>query len=322
MNARLQAAAPRGQLRLPGTNRRQPTMPCGGSHPRRQFLRIAAAAAALPAASRITRAQNYPTRPVRVIVAAAAGGPTDLIARLMGQWLSNRFGQQFIIENRPGGSNNIGTEAVVRAPPDGHTLLLVNAVNAINASLFEKLSYDFKRDIEPVASIVHSPIVIVVHPSVPASTVPEFITYAKANPAKINMGSPGNGTVGHVAGELFKLLAGVDMVHVPYRGGAPMATDLLGGQVQVAFDNVATSVEYIHSGRLRALGVTTATRWAGLPNVPAVMESLPGFEASGWYGLGAPKNTPAEIVRKLNVETAEETEKWAKVVKFSGAKPD
>ena len=179
--------------------------------------------------------------------------------------------------------------------PDGHTLLLANAVNAINASLFERLSYDFIRDIETVASLDHSPIVMVVHPSVPASTVPEFITYAQANPAKINMGSPGNGTVGHVAGELFKLLAGVDMVHVPYRGGAPMVTDLLGGQVQVAFDNVATSIEYIRSGRLRALGVTTATRWPGLPNVPAVMESLPSFEASSWYGLAAPKSMPAEI---------------------------
>ena len=322
--------------------------------PRRRFLHIAASAAGLPAVSRTARAQTYPIRPVRLIVAAAAGGPTDLIARLTGQWLSNRLGQQFIIENRPGGSNNIGTEVVVRAAPDGYTLLLVNAVNSINASLFEKLNYDFIRHIEPVASIARVPNIMEVHPSVPAVTVPEFIAYAKANPTKINMGTPGIGTPGHLCGELFKMMAGVNMVHVPYRGGAPMLTDLLGGHVQVTFDSIATSIEYIDSGKLRPLAVTTATRWTGMPSVPTVGEFLPGFEATGWYGLGAPRGTPAEIIEKLNLETnsaladpgvkaklsdlgftvlagspadfgkfiGEETAKWAKVVKFSGAKPE
>jgi tripartite-type tricarboxylate transporter receptor subunit TctC len=269
---------------------------------RRQFLHLAAGAAALPAMSRIARAQAYPMRPVRVIVAAAAGGPTDIVARLIGQSLSDRLGQQFIIENRPGGSNNIGTEAVVRSSADGYTLLLVNTVNAINATLFEKLNYNFIRDIAPVASIARVPNVMEVHSSVPATALPEFIAYAKANPAKINMGSAGNGTTGHVSGELFKMITGTNMVHVPYRGSAPMLSDLLGGQVQVTFDPVVTSIDHIRAGRLRALAVTTATRFERLPDTPTVGEILPGFEASGWYGIGAPKGTSSENIDKLNKE--------------------
>jgi tripartite-type tricarboxylate transporter receptor subunit TctC len=322
--------------------------------PRRRFLQLSAGAAALPAVSQIARAQAYPARPVRIVVAAAAGGPTDIVARLMSQWLSERLGQQFIVENRPGGSNNIGTEAVVRAPADGYTLLLVNAVNAINATLFDKLNYNLIRDIAPIAGIIRVPNVMEVNPSVPAKTVPEFIAYAKANLGKLNMASGGNGSPGHVSGELFKMMAGVSMVHVPYRGSAPALNDLLGGQVQIMFDTMPASIQYIRAGSVRALAVTTATRWEGLPDLPTLSEFVPGYEASGWYGVGAPKNTPTEIIDKLNEEInsglanhelkarfadlggtplpgtpadfgkliADEIKKWAKVVKFSGAKVD
>jgi tripartite-type tricarboxylate transporter receptor subunit TctC len=322
--------------------------------PRRRFLHLAAGAVALPTVSRIAWAQAYPSRPVRIIVAAAAGGPTDIIARLFGQWFSDRMGQRFIVENRAGGSNNIGTEAVVRSPADGYTLLLVNAVNAINATLFDKLSYDFLRDIAPVAGIARVPNVMEVHPSLPVTTVPEFIAYAKANPGKVNFGSAGSGTSGHISCELFKMMTDVNMVHVPYRGSAPMLTDLLGGQVQVTIDNVAGSIDHIRTGRLRALAVTTATRWEGLPDTPTVGDFLPGFEASGWYGIGTPSKTPAEIVERLNIETnsaladpkikarlsdlgftvlagsssdfgrlvAEETEKWGKVIRAANIKPE
>ena len=321
---------------------------------RREFLHLSAGAAALPAVSRVARAQAYPTRPVRIIVAVAAGSAMDILARLMSQWLSERLGQQFVIENRPGGGNNIGTEAAVRAPADGYTLLMVNTVNAINATLYEKLNYNFIRDIAPVASIARAPFVMEVHPSVPAKTVPEFIAYAKANPGKINMASAGNGSGAHVSGELFKMLTGVEMLHVPYRGAAPALTDLLGGQVQVMFADMPSSIEYVRTGKLVALAVTTATRSEALPQLPSVSEFVPGFEASAWWGVGAPRNTPPEIVGVLNKEinvaladvkikarlaelggtaiagsptdfgklVADETEKWAKVVKFSGAKPD
>ena len=321
---------------------------------RREFLHLSAGAAALPAVSRVARAQAYPTRPVRIIVAVAAGSAMDILARLMSQWLSERLGQQFVIENRPGGGNNIGTEAAVRAPADGYTLLMVNTVNAINATLYEKLNYNFIRDIAPVASIARAPFVMEVHPSVPAKTVPEFIAYAKANPGNINMASAGNGSGAHVSGELFKMLTGVEMLHVPYRGAAPALTDLLGGQVQVMFADMPSSIEYVRTGKLVALAVTTATRSEALPQLPSVSEFVPGFEASAWWGVGAPRNTPPEIVGVLNKEinvaladakikarlaelggtaiagsptdfgklVADETEKWAKVVKFSGAKPD
>jgi len=321
---------------------------------RRRFLHLAAGATVLPAFSRIVRAQTYPTRPVRWIVGYPPAGATDIAARLIGQWLSDRLGQPFVIENRPGASGNIGTEAVVNAPPDGYTLLLVNAGNAINATLYEKLKYNLIRDIAPVAGIIRVPLVMQVNPSVPVKTVPEFIAYAKANPGKLNMASAGNGTPQHVSGELFKMMAGVNMTHVPYRGSAPALTDLLGGQVQVVFDTTLASIEYIRAGRLRPLAVTTATRLEALPEIPTVSDFLPGYEASGWYGVGVPKNTPTEIVDKLNKEInaalanpkmkaqladlggmvlalspaefgkliADETEKWSKVVKFSGAKPD
>jgi tripartite-type tricarboxylate transporter receptor subunit TctC len=322
--------------------------------PRRRLLHLAAAAAALPAVSRIALAQIYPARPVRVIVGLAPGGGSDIVARMMGQWLSERLGQPFVIENRPGAGGNIGTEAVVRAPPDGYTLLLVAPANVVNATLYDKLNFNFIRDIMPVAGIIRVPNVVVVNPSVPAKTVPELIAYAKANPGKINMGSSGNGSTLHISGELFKMMAGVDMIHVPYRGSGPALTDLLGGQVQVMFATMPSSIEYIRAGRLRALAVTTATRSEALPDVPTVGDFVPGYEASAAYGVGAPKNTPAEIVDRLNREinagladpkmkarladlggevlagspadfgklVAEETEKWAKVVKFSGAKPD
>jgi tripartite-type tricarboxylate transporter receptor subunit TctC len=321
---------------------------------RRQFLHLAVGAAAVPALSRIAQAQTYPTRPVRLIVAAAPGGPTDVVARLMGQRLSERLGQQFIIENRAGGSNNIGTEAVVRSPADGYTLLLVNIVNAVNATLFEKLNYNFVRDIAPVASLVRLPLVMEVHPSIPVTTVPEFIAYAKANPGKISMATGGNGSSGHVAGELFKMMTGVDMLHVPYRGNAPALTDLISGQVQVMFDTTPTSIEYIRAGKLRPLAVTTATRFPELPEIPTVGEFVPGYEATGWYGIGAPRNAPTEIVEKLNKEInvilndpkmktrladlggsvlagsptdfgkliAEETEKWAKVIRSANIKAE
>jgi len=321
---------------------------------RRQFLHLAVGAAALPAVSRITWAQAYPTRPVRIIAPTAPGGGPDILARLIGPWLSGRLGQQFVVENRPGGGSNIGTEAVVRAPPDGYTLLMVSTIQAINATLYSKLNFNFLRDIAPVAGIIRLPFVMVVNPSVPAKTVPEFIAYAKANPGKINLGSPGIGTPGHVAGELFKMMAGVDLVHVPYRGGGPVMTDLLGGQVQVLFGSTSLTIEQISAGKLRPLAVTTATRWEGLPDIPTVNDFVSGYEASAVFGLGAPRNTPAEIIDKLNKEInaaladptwkarladvggtvlagspadfgkliAEETEKWGKVVEFSGAKAD
>jgi tripartite-type tricarboxylate transporter receptor subunit TctC len=322
--------------------------------PRRQFLHLAAGAAALPAVSRIARAQAYPTRPVRVVAPSAAGGPADIVARLMGEWLSGRLGQPFIVENRPGAGTNIGTEAVVKAPADGYTLLLVNAASAINATLYANLNFNFIRDIVPVAGIMREHLVMQVNPSVPAKTVPEFIAYTKAAPGKINMASGGTGAPSHIAGELFKMMAGVDMVHVPYRGAAPALADLLGGQVQVYFGPMPSSIEYIKIGKLRALAVTTATRSEALPELPTVGDFLPGYEASTWLGVGAPRNTPAEIVDTLNTEInagladptikariadlggtvfsgspadfgkliAEETEKWGKVVKFTGIKAD
>jgi tripartite-type tricarboxylate transporter receptor subunit TctC len=322
--------------------------------PRRQFLHLAAGAAALPAVSRFAWAQTYPTRPVHLIVGFAPGGVGDILARLMGQWLSERFGQPFVIENRAGAGGNIGTEAVVRAAPDGYTLFLAGTANAINATLYDNLSFNFIRDITPVASIARASLVMEVNPSFPAKTVPEFIAYAKANPEKVTMASGGNGTGTHVAGELFKMMAGIDMLHVPYRGEPPALTDLLGGQVQVYFGNLLASIAYIRAGKLRALAVTTATRSEALPDIPTVAEFVPGYEASGWFGVGAPRNTPAEIVDKLNKQVnagladpkikdqlavlggvpiamtpaefskliSDETEKWAKAVKFSGAKAD
>ena len=321
---------------------------------RRQFLHLAAGAVALPAVSRIAIAQTYPTRPVRWIVGYPPGGATDIAARLMGQWLSERLSQPFVIENRPGASGNIGTQAVVNAAPDGYTLLLVNAGNAINATLYDNLSFNFIRDIAPVASIVRVPLVMQINPSVPAKTVPEFINYAKANPGKLNMASSGNGTPQHVSGELFKMMAGINMTHVPYRGSAPALTDLLGGHVQVVFDTTLASIQYIRAGRLRPLAVTTATRLEALPDIPTVGDFLPGYEASGWYGVGAPKNTPVDIVEKLNKEinagladpkvkarlaelggivlagspadfgrlVAEETKKWGKVIQAANIKPE
>jgi tripartite-type tricarboxylate transporter receptor subunit TctC len=322
--------------------------------PRRNFLHLAAGAAALPAVSRIARAQAYPSRPVRWIVGFAPGGGNDIVARLMGQWLSERTGQQFVIENRPGAGTNIATEVVVRAPSDGYTLLLVSAAAAINATLYEKLNFNFIRDIAPVAGITRVPDVMVANLSVPSRTAPEFIAYAKANPGKLTMASPGIGTTPHLAGELFKMMAGVDVVHVPYRGTALALTDLLGGQVQVTFTSMPSVIEYIRAGRLRALAVTTATRSDALPDIPTVGEFLPGYEGAIWYGLGAPKATPAEIVNKLNKEVnagladpkikarladlggtvlpgspaefgkliAEETEKWAKVIRAAGIKAE
>jgi tripartite-type tricarboxylate transporter receptor subunit TctC len=321
---------------------------------RRQFLHLAAGAAALPAVSRVARAQAYPTRPVRIVVGLAPGGTNDIVARLMGQWLSERLGQPFVIDNRPGAASNIATEAVARAAADGYTLLLSSVNNAISATLYERLNFNFIRDITAVAGILRTPNVMVVNPSVPAKSVPEFIAYAKANPGKLNMASPGNGTSLHVVGELFKMMTGVNMVHVPYRGSGPAFTDLLGGQVQVYFTGTVSSIEYIKTGRLRALAVTTATRSEALPDVPTVSEFVPGYEASGWFGVGAPKSTPTEIIDKLNNEVnaaladpkmkarladvggsalsgspadfgkliADETEKWAKVIKFAGIKAD
>jgi tripartite-type tricarboxylate transporter receptor subunit TctC len=320
--------------------------------PRRQFLRLAAGAAALPV-SRIARAQTYPSRPVKLVVGFPPGGGNDIVARLIAQWLSERLSQPFVVENRPGAGTNIATEAVVRAQPDGYTLLFVAPSSAINATLYEKLSFNFIRDIAPVASLIRLPNVMEVNLSVPVKTVPEFIAYAKADRSKINMASPGVGTSVHLSGELFKMMAGVDMLHVPYRGTAPALTDLLGGQVQVMFGTMTGSIEYIRTGKLRALAVTTATRSEALPDVPTVAEFLPGYEASTWYGIGAPKDTVTEIIDKLNKEInagladskmktrladlggtvlagspvefggliADETEKWAKVVKFAGIKP-
>jgi tripartite-type tricarboxylate transporter receptor subunit TctC len=322
--------------------------------PRRQFLHLAAGAAALPTLSSIARAQAYPSRPVRIVVAFAAGGTTDIVARVIGQWLSERLGQQFIVENRPGGSGNIGTEAVVRASADGYTLLLAPPATATNTTLYDRLNFNFIRDIAPIAGIIRVPGVMEVNPSVPARSVPEFIAYAKANPGKVNMASAGSGTPQHISGELFKLMTGVEMVHVPYRGNAPALTDLLGGQVQVMFDTMPNSIEYIKAGKLRPLAVTTTTRWEGLPELPTVSDFVPGYEASGWYGLVAPKNTPGEIIDKLNKEVnaflndpkmkrrladmggtllggapddfgkliADETDKWAKVIRAGNIKAE
>jgi len=322
--------------------------------PRRAFLQLAAGAAALPAVSGVARAQTYPSRPVRWILSAPPGGALDIVARLMGQWLSERLGQPFVIENRTGGGGNIATEAVVRAPPDGYTLLMVTMVHAVNATLYDRLNFNFIRDIAPVAPISREPNVMVVNPSVPTKTVSEFIAYAKANPGKINMASSGNGTSPHMGGELFKAMTGVDVVHVPYRGGAPALTDLIGGQVQVMFAFISSSIEYIRAGKLRALAVTTTTRSPALPDVPVVGDFVPGYEASSWIGLGVPKNTPTEIVDKLNREInagiadpkirarladlgstvfpgspadfgkhiADETEKWGKVIRAANLKPD
>ena len=322
--------------------------------PRRKFLHLAAGAAVLPIVPSFAWAQTYPTRPVRIIVGFAPGGAADIMARLIGQWLSEHLGQQFVVENRPGAAGNIATEGVVRSPPDGYTLLLANSVNAINATLYDKLNFNLIRDIAPVASIHREPNVMEVNPSVPVKTVPEFIIHAKANPGKINMASAGIGSMSHLSGELFKMMTGVSLVHVPYRGAGPALVDLLGGQVQVLFATMSSSIEYIRGGKLRALAVTTATRSPALPDVPTVAEFVPGYESSFWTGVGAPKNTPAEIVDKLNDEInsaladpkmkarlaelgatalpgspadfgkfiAEETEKWGKVVKFSGAKAD
>jgi tripartite-type tricarboxylate transporter receptor subunit TctC len=324
------------------------------TYSRRRFLHLASGAAALPAVSRIACAQTYPSRPVRIIIGYAPGGSADVTARLMAQWLSERFGQSFIVESRPGAGSNIGTEAAVRAPPDGYTLLLVAPANAVNATLYDKLNYNFLRDIVPIAPLIRFPNVMEVNPSVPVNTVPEFIAYAKVNPGKINYASSGNGSTIHMSAELFKMMAGVSLVHVPYRGGAPALVDLMAGQVQVMFDNVPTSLEHIRAGRLRPLAVTTATRSEVLPELPTVSDFVPGYESSAWYGVGAPKGTPFEIVDRLNKEinailaeprtkerfaqlgasllsgspaefgrlVVEETEKWAKVVKFSGAKPD
>jgi tripartite-type tricarboxylate transporter receptor subunit TctC len=322
--------------------------------PRRQLLRLAAGAAALPALSRIANAQSYPTRPVRIVVGFTAGGSTDIGARLIGQWLQDRLGQSFVVENRPGAGTNIATESVVRAAPDGYTLLMVGPSSAVNATLYEKLNFVFLRDIAPVASMIRQPQIMLANPSLAAKVVPELIAYAKANPGKITMASAGIGSTGHLVGEFFKMMAGVDLVHVPYRGAGPALTDLLGGQVLISFAGIAGSIEYVRSGKLRALAVTTATRSDALPEVPTVGEFLPGFEAGDWLGIGAPRNTPAEIVDRLNKEItagiadskikarfadlggtalvltpaefgkliADETEKWARVIRAANIKSE
>ena len=321
---------------------------------RRRFLHLTTGAVAMPALSRIARADSYPSRPVHLIVFYAAGGGNDIIARLMGQWLSQRLGQSFVVENRPGGGGNLGTEYVVHAAPDGYTLLLSSTANVVNASLYNNLDFDFVRDIAPVASISYEPNIMVVNPSVPVKTVPEFIAYAKANPGKINFGSAGIGSSQHMSGELFKMMAGIDMTHVPFRGTAPALTSLLGGQVQAMFASMPATIEHVRSGKLRALGVTITTRSDVMPDVPTVSEFLPGYDASVYYGIGAPRDTPAEIVERLNKEInagladpqlkarlsdlgsmplpgssadfgkfiANETEKWAKVVKFANIKAE
>jgi tripartite-type tricarboxylate transporter receptor subunit TctC len=322
--------------------------------PRRKFLHLAADAAALPATLRVAWAQAYPTRPVHLIVGFPPGGPSDIVARLIGQWLSERLGQQFVIENRPGASTNIATEAVVRAPADGYTLLLVLPSAAINATLYDNLHFNFIRDITPVANVMRAPYVLVVNPTVPAHTVPEFIVYANANPGKLNMASTGIGTGSHVFGELFKMMAALNMLHVPYRGAAPALTDLLGGQVQVMFEAVPSVVAHVQAGRLRALAVTTAMRVNALPDVPPMADFLPGYEASYWAGIGVPKNTSSEIIDRLNREInagladpkikerlgalgglpmpmrpdefgafiADETEKWGKVIRAANIKSE
>jgi tripartite-type tricarboxylate transporter receptor subunit TctC len=320
--------------------------------PRRRFLQIMALGAFLPVVSRVAEAESYPARRVRLIVPFALGITPDITARLIAQWLSGRLGQQFIVDNRPGAEGNIGTELVVKAPADGYTLLLVTLGNAANASLYDNLNFNFIRDIAPVASITHGPLVMEVHPSLPVKTVPEFIAYAKANPGRINMASGGNGGPQHVAGELFAMMTGIDMVHVPYHGN-PLP-DVLAGQVQVYFGPIPASIGYVRAGTLRALAVTSATRSPVLPDIPTVAEFVPGYEANSWYGIGAPANTPAELIEKLNLETnaaladpavkgrladlgaeptpttpagfgkliADETEKWGKVVRFAGIKVD
>ncbi|HEY3641329.1 MAG TPA: tripartite tricarboxylate transporter substrate binding protein [Xanthobacteraceae bacterium] len=323
--------------------------------PRRLFLQLAAGAAALEAASRIAAAQAYPQRPVRLIVPFASGGASDILARLIGQWLTERLGQPFVVELRPGAGGNVGTEAVVNAPPDGHTLLMVNAApSAINATLYDKLNFNFLRDMAPVGGVVRTPLVLQVTPAFAPRSVPALIAYAKANPGKVNMASAGNGTPPHVAGELFKIMAGVDIVHVPYRGGGPALVDLLGGQVQMMFGVLASSIEYIRAGKLRPLAVSTATRAEALPELPTVGDFLPGYEASDWYGICAPRGTAPEIIGKLNIEInagladpklkarladlggiplpgspaefgkliADETEKWGKVVRAAHMKPE
>ena len=322
--------------------------------PRRRFLHLAAGGVALPLAPHLAWAQTYPSRPVRIVVGFPPGGPTDIAARLIGQSLSERLGQQFVIENRPGAGSNIGTEAVVRAPPDGYTLFLAYSANAINATLYDKLNFSFIGDIAPVAAINREPLVMLVNPSFPAKTVPEFIAFAKANSGKINFASGGHGTPPHVVGELFKMMAGVNLIHVPYRGGAPAVADLLGGQVQLMFASPSISIEHVRAGKLRALAVTTATRSEALPEVPTLGDFLSGFEASVWLGIAAPKNTPAEIIEKLNKEInagladpkirarfadlgstvlpgspddfgkliAEETAKWAKVIRAANIKAE
>jgi tripartite-type tricarboxylate transporter receptor subunit TctC len=321
---------------------------------RRRFLQISAAAAALPALPRLAQAETYPSRTVRIIVATSAGGTTDIVARLLGQWLADKLGQSFVVENRTGGGNNIGTEAAARSPADGYTLFMANTVNAINTTLYKNLNYNFATDLVPVAIVMRSPVIMQVHPSVPAKTVPEFIAYAKANPGKVNMGSGGVGSTGHMAGELFQLLSGTKLTHVPYRGESLALTDLLGGQVQIVFSTAGSSIQYIKADKLRPLAVTTAERIALLPDLPTLKDYLPGYEASSWNGLTAPKNTPPEIIEKLNREIntamadpriksrivdlggppiigspadfgkiiAEDTAKWAKVIQFSGAKAE
>jgi tripartite-type tricarboxylate transporter receptor subunit TctC len=322
--------------------------------PRRTILRLAAGAAALPATSRFALAQAYPAKPVRFVVGFAAGGANDILARLFGEWLSERLGQPFIVENRAGASGNIAAEAVAKAAPDGYTLLFVNAPNAINATLYDKLNFNFANDIVPVGGIMRVPNIMEVTPSLSVRTVPEFIAYAKANPERLNMASAGIGTSIHVSGELFKMMTGIRMAHVPYRGSAPMLTDLMGGQVQVTFDNLPASIEFIRAGRLRPLAVTTATRSEALPDVPAIAQFVPGYEASAWFGIGAPRNTPPDVIALLNRELnagladpkikakladlggtviagspadfgrliASEIEKWAKVIKFANIKPE
>jgi tripartite-type tricarboxylate transporter receptor subunit TctC len=319
---------------------------------RRRFLKLAGAGLAMPAMARLARAQGWPNRQIRLIIGYPPGGSADITARLVSQWLTERLGQSFIVESRAGGGTNIATEAVINSAPDGYTLLLVAPANAINASLYEKLNHVFLRDIVPIAGLIRFPNVVVVNPSVPVNSIPELIAYAKANPGKLNMASSGNGSTIHVSGELFKMMTGVNMIHVPYRGGALALTDMIGGQVQVMFDNIPTAAEFVRSGQLRGLAVTGATRSEILPELPTVAEFVPGYEATSWYGLGAPKGTPAEIVDKLNRDVAailadpklrsrflelgatpltgsptdfgqlvaDETEKWAKVVKFAGAK--
>jgi tripartite-type tricarboxylate transporter receptor subunit TctC len=321
---------------------------------RQRFLKLIASAVALPTFARIATGQNYPSRPIRIIVGFPPGGAADVTARLIGQWLSERLGQPFIIENRPGAGTNIGTEAVAKSPADGYTLLLVSVANTVNASLYESLNFDFIRDITPVAGLVRGPLVMEVNPSVPATTVPEFIAYAKANPGMINIASAGIGTPGHMASELFQLLTDLDLLDVPYRGGAPALTDLLAGQVHVMFDNLPTSLEYIRAGKLRALAVSTITRSDTMPDLPTVSEFVPGYEVSSWFGIGAPRNTPRQVVDKLNAEInaglttpklkahlmdlgsspligspadfgsliVKETEKWRKVIQAAKIKPE